>query len=396
MFAAVRAFCERCEACAKSKRNSGKVPGFLTLPSLPQGPFFRVHLDTICGLPTSQGYEYVLVVMDCFTKFIFTHPLRSMHPRQVVEALTLVFTRFGSPTYLVADNGREFRNKELVTFLSLWGVRWNFSAPYNPQANGQAEAGVKIVSARLRSALTDLRDKDPDRFKLNRWSVLLPYVTMSYNVTPNLATGFAPFELIFGRPPPLPLTEQLGPLPVVDGSTPTPQDYFEEVQVALKEAFEGVTADLVARRRQYEAQFNQHRSALHVAVGDSVFILYPYNVKLNKLLPKAFGPFPVVEVVRHEETNHVKYVVCDVAPRGADTPQLVPFPRRRIRHVIPKSPVSHGSELSSVTSHDILALWEQAAETSMINGEVHGVTFSPFESEQLAQDEMVSHLWCNL
>ena len=195
----VQSYCDNCAACIKTRAQRGKVPGLLTNLPMPKGPFYRIHADTIKGLPVSKGYRYILLVMDSFTKFIFTHPLRTMHPLSVIEGLTLIFTRFGQPHSFTADNGSEFHCAEVTSFLQLWGVQWYFPSPYNPQANGQAEAGVKIISRRLRTTLAELKDSNPIKFADNKWSIILPFITMSYNICPNEMTGFAPYELIFGE-----------------------------------------------------------------------------------------------------------------------------------------------------------------------------------------------------
>ena len=86
----------------------------------------------------------------------------------------------------------------------MWGVKWKFPASYNPQANGQAEAAVKIISSKLRLTINELMQKHPNQKHYGKWSTFLPYITMSYNFCPNEMTGFSPYELVFGRIPPLP------------------------------------------------------------------------------------------------------------------------------------------------------------------------------------------------
>ena len=230
-----------------------KPLGFLTLPELPNAPFMKVHAATLCALPSAQGYRNVLVVMDAFTKYIFTHPLKSSHPKRVVTALSHIFTNFGQPALFVADNGSEFHNWEVVHFLKLWGVQWKFTAPYNPQANGQAEAGVKINTSKLRVTLTDFVQKCPDLqpAKLHsQWPVLLPYVTFAYNCCPIEALDFSPYEMMFGRSPRLPI-----PIPIDESQINSPAraeaaQYLERPVLALQHCHEYVTAKNCAKTSQ--------------------------------------------------------------------------------------------------------------------------------------------------
>lgn len=74
------------------KTRTGKIPGFLTSPALPKGPFYRVHDDTIRGLPASNRLKHILVVVDSFSKFTFTHPLTGLTSLKIMHGLTAIFT----------------------------------------------------------------------------------------------------------------------------------------------------------------------------------------------------------------------------------------------------------------------------------------------------------------
>ena len=43
--------------------------------------------------------------------------------------------RWGTPDYLLTDNGREFDNKDLRRILEVYGVARVTTPPYHPQAN---------------------------------------------------------------------------------------------------------------------------------------------------------------------------------------------------------------------------------------------------------------------
>lgn len=174
-------YCISCPSCIMGKDRTGKIPGFLTSPSLPKGPFYRVNADTIRGLPASNRLRHILVVVDAFTKFTFTHPLTGPTPLKIMDGLTAIFTRFGPPCIFAADRGSEFLNQSCLTFLKLWGITPHFPAAYNPQANGQVEAGVKIVTARIQTALWEATTSSGKIYPWQSWQIYLPYVTMAYN-----------------------------------------------------------------------------------------------------------------------------------------------------------------------------------------------------------------------
>lgn len=144
----VHDYCKSCPSCIMGKSRTGKAPGFLTSPALPKGPFYRVHADTIRNLPASNRLRHVLVVVDTFSKFTFTHPLAGLTPLRIMDGLTAIFTRFGPPCIFAADRGSEFRNQSCEAFLKLWGVTAHFTAAYNPQANGLTNNSGRVFPQR--------------------------------------------------------------------------------------------------------------------------------------------------------------------------------------------------------------------------------------------------------
>ena len=346
----IQTYCASCEICMKARNQSGKIPGFLTHLAWPQGPMVRMHADTLVRFKEYNGYQSILVVVDAFTKYIFTHPVRKANQRSVIEAFTAIFTRFGQPAMLIADNGREFRNRSVVAFLRMWGVQWKFTAPYNPQANGQAEAAVKIISNRLRLAMIEEQEKNTKV----PWTILLPYVTMSYNQLPNESTGFSPYELMFGRTPPLPYSDRQ-----LDISDETLQqlncpDYLKEIKLALKEAQDLVNEKTRKKRESMQRNYNRCRKRLEIQVGDLVYITKPYSQILKKTETRAKGPYKVVKVSHHPTTHEVVGVEVDVTKPGAEKPDIRFYPRRRLRVLKVRIPETDwdGMQRPSASSND--------------------------------------------
>ena len=83
------------------------------------------------------------------------------------------------------------------------GIDHTFSAPYQPQSNGKLEVCHKY----LKPTLKKLCENDP-----NNWNKYINQVLASNCVTPYLATAVAPFFLVYGRDPNLPLHQLLEPV----------------------------------------------------------------------------------------------------------------------------------------------------------------------------------------
>ena len=74
--------------------------------------------------PQSKGqYKYVVVFQDLFTRWVELRPLRSAMGKNVAKAFEeLVLLSWGTPVYLLTDNGKEFDNKDLGRILEVYRV----------------------------------------------------------------------------------------------------------------------------------------------------------------------------------------------------------------------------------------------------------------------------------
>ncbi|RWR98662.1 integrase core domain protein-like protein, partial [Dinothrombium tinctorium] len=80
-------------------------------------------------------------------------------------------------------------------------VPHRISSIYHPEANGQAERTIRTIKEILTAIVNQKKQK---------WEKYLPYATFANNTAQQEATGFSPFQLVYGRDPVLPTDIMLG------------------------------------------------------------------------------------------------------------------------------------------------------------------------------------------
>jgi hypothetical protein len=103
----------------------------------------RLGMDIIDKInpPSSKGHQYILAIMDYFTKWVEVIPMKSVTSKDVVNFIKEhVIHRFGIPQTITTDGGSVFIAKEFSKFTAGVGIKLIRSSPNYAQANGQAEA----------------------------------------------------------------------------------------------------------------------------------------------------------------------------------------------------------------------------------------------------------------
>ncbi|WVZ94315.1 hypothetical protein U9M48_040221 [Paspalum notatum var. saurae] len=155
----------------------------------------------ICGhlLYSVSGYTYYLVVVDDFSHYSWTFPLRfkSETFSTLSHFFAWVSTQFGLTIKAVqCDNGREFDNNASRSFFLTRGVQLRMSCPYTSAQNGKAERMIRTTNDVMRTLL--FQASLPARF----WAESLHTATYLINRLPSTASPApTPHHALFGTPP---------------------------------------------------------------------------------------------------------------------------------------------------------------------------------------------------
>lgn len=102
----------------------------------------------------NDGYNYILLVVDTFSKFVRVQPLRTKTAKEVLLAFKLIVADAGDfPTHLLHDAGKEFCNNLMTQYLDANDVR--HSTPSSDTFKcGVAERCIKSFKELLFKGLT--------------------------------------------------------------------------------------------------------------------------------------------------------------------------------------------------------------------------------------------------
>ncbi|MCW4335780.1 MAG: RNase H-like domain-containing protein [Candidatus Thiodiazotropha endolucinida] len=180
--------CEVCNKCKKSDRK-GRCP----LTEYQAGaPMERVHLDFLGPLPKTQnGNEYILMMVDQFTKWVECIPLPTQTAEETARAaVDNFFSRFGFPFQVFSDQGRNFESKLFVELCKALQIHKARTTPYRPSSNGQVERYNRTLMDAVRCFIGKKQDQ---------WDRHLQQLAGALRASVNRQTGFTANKLMFGR-----------------------------------------------------------------------------------------------------------------------------------------------------------------------------------------------------
>jgi histone deacetylase 1/2 len=143
-----------CHACRLGKHV--RLP-FSESNNISSFPFQLLHCDLWTSpIPSNSGFQFYLVILDDYSHFAWTFPLR--HKSDVVPTIisfhAFVRAQFGCNIQCFqTDNGREFDNSAMRAFFATNGIVFRLTCPYTSQQNGRAERILRTLNDSLRAVL---------------------------------------------------------------------------------------------------------------------------------------------------------------------------------------------------------------------------------------------------
>ena len=311
----VKKFVKECAICQKNddRRIATGTHPFTTSS---YRPMERLNIDSIGPLEVSNGYEHVMVVLDCFTRFVELYALKGVGGEEARECIFNFATRYGIPSVILTDGGTQFVNQYVQELTESMGTELVTTTPYSKEENSMVERANKEVGRHLRNLLLE-------QGQIANWPEKLLQVQRIVNGTIHEPLGVSPATMVMGS--------------VVDFKkgilTPLPKGSAEDIPMSewLKERLDSQAqlhksaADSLEKKDKQNMSKRQ-REVTQYPVGSEVLVSRPpsrLNGGVHKFKPKHKGPVQVVGLKKDQyilqEHNH------DRGTQKAHVSRLRPF-----------------------------------------------------------------------
>ena len=152
---------EKCKCIARRRPHQQRKAPLQNITTY--APMELVHVDYVHLERGVGGMEYLLVIIDHFTKFAQAYPTPNKSSLTAAKRLYGDFMlRFGMPTNIISDQGGEFESEVMQHLHKICGVNKIRTTPYHPRTNGACERMNKTLLKMLRSLPENMRTRWPE------------------------------------------------------------------------------------------------------------------------------------------------------------------------------------------------------------------------------------------
>ena len=181
--------CRECQMKDKQRQEEQLRPSFTT------GLWSRINMDAV-HMPTSNGKSYLIVARDDVSGWVEARALAKLSSETVAKFVYEdVICRHGCFMHLSIDGGPE--NKSWLSVLTTkYKIKRTVISAYNSKGNGMVERGHQPIV----NALAKMTNG-----KWKNWDRHLHAVLWADRTTVRGPTGMAPYRLLYGFDPVLPI-----------------------------------------------------------------------------------------------------------------------------------------------------------------------------------------------
>ena len=163
---------------------------------------YRISMDTKGPInPPSNQNSYIHVIVDAFSHFVVTVPIKQNNAQNAVNSLLHHWiTKFGPPVYLVTDRGTEYIKSEFANLCTTMGITHSPRTPYAPWTNNLVENQNRKLGTHLRLFLHNTPEN---------WLTQVHMYAYAHNSQPLSELNLSSYEIVFHTIPRIPINFEL-------------------------------------------------------------------------------------------------------------------------------------------------------------------------------------------
>jgi hypothetical protein len=248
----------------------------------PDARFTHVHIDIVGPLPYAEGKQYLLTMIDRFSRWPEAIPIPDITAETCAKAFCENWIcRFGVPTYMTTDRGTQFESVLFTSLRQLTGTHRFRTTAYHPASNGLVER----FHRRLKAAL---------KCHHSSWTTALPLVLLGIRCDIKEDIEASAAELVYGTS--LRLPADLIEDACLQGSQTLPSSEFAE---NLKSKMQRIQYTRTSHHGDHDVYIPKN---LHSAK----FVFVRVDAQRKPLQPPYDGPYKVLKAGEKFFTLHVK------------------------------------------------------------------------------------------
>ena len=153
---------------------------------------FEIFMGDLIEYPaykhTNNGYCYILILVDCFTKMAYAAPMKKKDKEWTSDAFESILKTFDEyPINLVTDGGLEFFNSSVRKVFDTYGINHYKTPTRTRWKASMAERLIRTLKSRL--------EKYFKAKKTRRWIDVLDQLVENYNSVPHSSHGLPPQDV---------------------------------------------------------------------------------------------------------------------------------------------------------------------------------------------------------
>lgn len=245
------------------------------------GKVQHINIDIIGPLNTSpEGFRYCVTMIDRCTHWPEAIPVKDIFAETIAKAVYEGWiTRFGCPSRLSSDQGRQFESNLFAQLLKLFGIKRIRSSPYHPQSNGVIERWHRSLKTSLMARLINS----------SSWISELSTVLLGLRTAVREDTSFSAAELIYEKKIRLP-----GDFYVESRKSVSEEDtYVEKIRNAIKN-FKSLAANKNTKRSVF----------VHPDLLTCEHVFIRNDAVRKPLIPPYSGPYRILS--RHNKVYRIQ------------------------------------------------------------------------------------------